>query len=373
MRIAFIGQKGIGIGEKGGGVETHVTMLATLLAERGHEVTAYARPKYQTARAPEGVRLRLIPTIYRKNLEAIVHSFLCTLDALFRRYDIIHYHGVGPATLSFLPRLLRPDMRVVVTFHSQDRFHAKWGSFAKTYLHFGEWAACTFPHATIAVSHAIQVEAREAYHRQAVYIPNGATLEIVKADDQVKRFGLTDGKYLLNVSRFVPHKGQLLLVKAFQALKARGGAGGMTLVLVGAPSYTDDYWKEVHAAADGDTDIRFLGFQSGEALRQLFAHAYLFVLPSSSEGLSVTVLESMSFGTPVLVSDIPENLETIRRAGFSFRNGDAADLADKLGELVRHPPLVAQAGAQVRETVRRHFSWPAIVEQTEALYRSVRH
>lgn len=147
----------------------------------------------------------------------------------------------------------------------------------------------------------------------------------------------------------------------------------MKLVLVGAPSYTEDYMKRVREAADSDADIRFLGFQSGEALRQLFAHAYCYVQPSSSEGLSVTVLEAMSYGTPVLVSDIPENLETIKHAGFSFRNGDEADLADRLGELISHPPLVEQAGVQARETVRKNFSWPAVIDQTESLYRSIRH
>lgn len=373
MRIAFIGQKGVGIGEKGGGIETHVTALATGLVERGHEVTVYARRRYGVPRhLPEGVRVRFAPTIYRKNLETIVHTFFSTLDALIRPYDIIHYHGVGPATLAWLPRLLRPGVRVVATFHAQDRLHAKWGKFARTYLHFGEWAACRFPHATIAISHVFQVEMRRAYGREATYIPNGATVSTVTDDDFVRRYGLVSGRYILNVSRFVPNKGQLLLVQAYKALKAQGRTAGLPLVLVGAPSYTEEYMRAVREAADADADIRFLGFQSGEPLRQLFAHAYLFVLPSFYEGLSLTVLEAMSFGTPVLVSDIPENVEAIKHAGFSFRNGDQDDLAEKLGELIRHPPLVEQAGVQARETIAKHFSWDAIVDRTDALYRRVR-
>ncbi|OGL66573.1 hypothetical protein A2856_02715 [Candidatus Uhrbacteria bacterium RIFCSPHIGHO2_01_FULL_63_20] len=373
MRIAFIGQKGFGIGEKGGGVETHVTALATRLAAQGHEVTVYARRKYGTATLPKGVRVRFMPSIARKNLETISYSLLATLDALVRRFDIVHYHGVGPATLAWIPRLLKPKARVVATFHSQDRFHAKWGPFARAYLHVGEWAACAFPHATITVSHVLQVHARNAYRRQAVYIPNGTDQQTVRKDAHVRRFGLTPKKYALSVSRLVPHKGQHLLIEAFRALKARGETNGFKLAIVGAPSYTEDYLAELRSLAAGDHDIRFLGFRSGEELRQLYAHAYVFVQPSASEGLAVTVLEAMGFGTPVLVSDIPENLEAIRHAGFTFKNGDAADLADALGELVRHPSLVARAGEQAKELVREQFSWDAVAAQTEAIYRSVRH
>lgn len=374
MRIAFIGQKGIGIGETGGGVETHVTALATRLAARGHEVTVYARRRYGVPRAlPKGARVRFVPTAYRKNLEAIVAASFATLDALVRRYDIVHYHGVGPALLCWVPRLLRPDMRVVVTFHAQDRFHEKWGTLARAALWLGEWAACLFPHATIVVSHVLQLQVRGRMRRQAVYVPNGVDVERSKDDARVRRLGLTPGKYVLCVSRLVPHKGQDLLIGAFLALKRRGEAEGWKLAIVGAPSYTEDYLDGLREKADGDPAVRFLGFRSGEDLRELYSHAYLLVQPSRSEGLSVTVLEAMGYGLPVLASDIPENVEAIAGAGFTFRNGDAPDLAERLGELLRHPPLVAQAAHEARRAARDEFSWDAVADKTEAVYRSLRH
>lgn len=392
MRIAMIGQKGFEIGERGGGIEQHVRALSLHLGRRGHEVTVYARRRYVPAasastfrsrRGEPGVIIRYVPTVYRKNLEAIVHTFLCTLDALFRPYDIIHYHGVGPSTLAWIPRLLKPKARVVCTFHSQDRFHQKWGWFARLYLWFGEWAACRFPHATIAVSHVIQVFARKRYGRQVVYIPNGAEVQTVAATDRLPAFGLEPGKYVLNVGRLVPHKGVHYLIDAWKAVRREGGKDGWKLVIVGAATYTSDYEKRLKDMALGRDDVLFLGYQSGEALRQLYAHAHLFVQPSESEGLPVVVLEAMSFGLPVLVSDIPENLEAMsprselgadrRLPGFSFANKDAGDLTDKLSELLNHPELVADAAARAQETVRTSFSWEMISVHTEAVYLSIRH
>jgi glycosyltransferase involved in cell wall biosynthesis len=200
MKIAMIGQKGMVLGERGGGIERHVAEISTYLVESGHDVTVYARAKYAPEK-PErlrGVHLKFIPTIYSKNLEAIIHTFFSTLHALFQGYDIIHYHGVGPATLSWIPRIFVRKAKTIVTFHSQDQFHQKWSFFARKYLAFGERAAATFPHYCISVSHVIQVYCRDHFNREVVYIPNGATPKDIKEFDELEKFGLEVGGYILN-------------------------------------------------------------------------------------------------------------------------------------------------------------------------------
>lgn len=378
MKIAMIGQKTIGVkGERAGGIETHVEALSTRLVKRGNEVFVYARKDYHRGvngddkkmpREYDGVKLVYIPTMYRKNLEAIVHTLLSTLHALFKPYDIIHYHGVGPATLAIIPRLLKRKCRVIVTFHSQDRFHQKWGLLARNYLHFGEWASAWFPHVCISVSHVIQVYCRKFYRRQVVYIPNGAEVQAVSSASEITQFGLKPDGYFLNVGRIVRHKGLHYLIDAYQQLKT-----DKKLVIVGSAAHTDDYLAEIKKRAAGDPNVLFLGFQSGEALRQLFAHAYTYVQPSESEGLAVVVLEAMSFGTPVLVSDIPENLEAMHHAGFSFHNTNVSDLNKQLQFTLDHPDNVAKAGKSSSQVINENFNWDKITEHVEEVYRSVRH
>lgn len=147
----------------------------------------------------------------------------------------------------------------------------------------------------------------------------------------------------------------------------------MKLALVGAPSYTYDYEKQLKDLAAGNKNIVFPGYQTGDVLKQLYAHAYLYAHPSEAEGLPVVVLEAMSYGRPVLVSDIPENLEAMHHAGFSFKNKDAADLSAKLAQLLNHPEIVEAAARQVQDVIQDDFNWEKIAEQTEAVYRSVRH
>lgn len=369
MKIAFIGQKGIGDLERGGGIEKHVTELAVRLVKKGHEVFVYARRRYcPTHPTFRGVNLICLPTVYRKNIETILHTWFSTFHALFQDYDVIHFHGVGPATLAWLPRLFKPKTRVIVTFHSQDQYHQKWGWLARHYLQFGEWASVHFPHVCITVSHVLQVYCRNRFRRQVVYIPNGAEMTEVHSVEALKTFGVEPNEYVLFVGRIVPQKGLHFLISAFKQLHTI-----KKLVIVGAPSFSDRYMNELKRLAGADPSIIFTGQLNGEALHELFAQAYLYVQPSESEGLPVAVLEAMSYGTAVLVSDIPENLEAIQNTGFSFVNSDIPDLTARLRKLLSETDSVAAMGKRGKAMVAEHFNWDKITDKVEEVYVTARH
>ncbi|MDP3985696.1 MAG: glycosyltransferase family 4 protein [bacterium] len=368
MNIAMLGLKSIPVSEVGGGVERHVEELSERLVRRGHTVYVYVRSHELPPRAPRtwrGVRLIALPTIRRKHMETIVHTFLASLHVLFLPVQVVHYHGVGPATLAWIPRLFKPWAKVVVTFHSIDRFHKKWGRFARWYLGFGEWASLHFPHRTIAVSHMIQIYAHRRYRKPPSYVPNGVEINIIRRFDQLANFDLEKKEYFITVARLIRHKGIHYLIQAFRGLKTN-----KKLVIVGAPSFTEDYADYLARLAADDPRILFVGFQKGEALAQLYAHAYASIHPSESEGLSMTILEAMSYGTAVLISDIPENLEAIDHSGFSFETRNVADLRKKLRELIDNPKKVMTYARKGRTFVRDNYNWDSIVTQTEAVYGS---
>lgn len=379
MRIAMIGQKGVPF-VSDGGVERHVDELATRLAARGYEVLAYVRPRFiiKGQKIYKGVRLISLPSIPTKNLDTITHTFLATIHVLFQKVDIIHYHSVGPSTLAWIPRIFKPKTKIVVTFHSIDRFHKKWGPFARIYLGWGEWTATHFPHKTIAVSMAIKKYCKEKFNKELIYIPSGVTGEKIEADDKIKQFGLGKDDYILTVARLIKHKGIHYLIEAYRKLEKKFGndprnwPGGKIrkLVIVGAPSFTEDYFTYLNKLAAESSNIIFAGFQTGEPLKQLFANAYLYVHPSEAEGLSVTILEAMSYGTCVLISDIPENLEAIDHSGFSFKTQDVEDLYQKLVYLLDFSEGVKRRGQAGLEFIKEHFNWDNIVERVEEVYKS---
>lgn len=373
MRIYMLGAKGIPASQaQGGGIETHVEKLATKLVELGHEVFVYVRPYANPKRITKykGVNLITLPSWHRKNLDAITHTLFASLHVLFQPADIVHYHGVGPSTLAFIPRLLKWRAKVVVTFHSRDRFHAKWRLFARWYLSLGEWTSVFFPHATIAASHAIQLFCRVRFNRHVWYIPNGVEIpEHHPGSAALPKLGLEPNGYFYTLCRMVPHKAVEDAIAAFKKIET-----DKKLVIIGFAgdnAIERGYLEKLENLAKNDGRIVFLGRRTGSELHQLMANAFAMIHPSRSEGLSVSVLEGMSYGKLVVMSDIPENLELIDHSGVSYRLGDVGKLAEVLQWLVTDPKLVEERGKRAQRVVARLYSWDSVVHRTEALYSSL--
>jgi glycosyltransferase involved in cell wall biosynthesis len=377
MKIAIIGQKGVP--NIFGGVETHVTELATRLVRAGHTVYAYSRNWYtpKGTRTFNGIRVVRLPSIRTKNLDAITHTLISALHAcLFVRPDVYHFHGVGPALLSFIPRFLAPMSKVVVTFHCVDSTHAKWGLFARTMLALGERAAVTFPHETIVVSRVLKGYTAKEYGSKVTYIPNGITPRRGAADPiLLAPYKLEPNGYVAMVSRLVKHKGAHTLIEAWKKAKAMKPEAfkDLKLAIIGDSAFTDEYVKELKKMAEGDDSIVFTGYQKGEALESLFMGARFIVHPSVSEGLPICILEAMSYGKAVVGSDIPEIMEVIAEDhGVPFKAGNADDLAAKIMDLVTDPMHAASVGHVARSFVESDYNWDDISEKTMNVYAHTR-
>lgn len=114
MKIAMIGHKRIPSRE--GGIEIVVEELSKRLVNLGHEVYAFNRKKqnFDTSAEYCGIKIKNIPTIDIKGIEAFIYSFLTTIVAAFGDYDILHYHAEGSCAMLWLPHLLRK--RIIVLF-----------------------------------------------------------------------------------------------------------------------------------------------------------------------------------------------------------------------------------------------------------------
>lgn len=370
MRIAFIGQKGIPA--KGEGIEKYVEQVALRLAEKGHEVFVYARSYYTdpALSAWKGVRVVHLPTIPTKHLDAMTHTFLATIHALFSRYDIIHYQAVGPSLFSFLPSWLLRRTKVISTFHCRDYFHKKWGWFARYILRLGEQVACRVPKKTIVVSRELREYVKKMYGRSAIFIPNGANVSSEKAiPESLAGFGIREGRYILSVGRLVGHKGVHYLIKAFMELEDTNKVpNNMKLVIVGANANTPEYESYLRLMAKDRDNILFLGERYGRELEELFSHAALFVQPSESEGMSIVLLEAMAHGLPVIASDIRVNREVLSDAGLLFQNKNVSDLRDTMAFLLNRSEEAESLGARAKKRIEEEYSWDAVAGKTLRVY-----
>ena len=361
MRIAMIGQKGVPATY--GGIERHVEEIAHRLADRGHQVSVFCRLYYTPAGSQlDGVHLLRRPSIHAKHLDNISHVAWSTFESLFGGFDIVHFHALGPSMFASLPRLM--GAKTAVTVHGLDWQREKWGRVASWILKQCESSAARFPNRTIVVSKTLSEYFREHHRCEPVFIPNGTNLPALRRPDKLLSMGLEPGKYVLFVGRLVPEKGVHFLCEAFQGIST-----DMKLVLAGGGSFSHDYTSQLERYASDR--IRFLGYVYGDTLEELYSNAYLVALPSTIEGLSISLLEALSYGRCVLLSDIPENLEVAADCAVFFRSQDVGDLRDKLSTLLDRPDLVRGIESKARAHIAAFYTWDKVTDSTESLYREL--
>ncbi|HLW84738.1 MAG TPA: glycosyltransferase family 4 protein [Candidatus Sulfotelmatobacter sp.] len=361
VRVAFIG--GRGVVSKYSGIEAYYEEVGSRLAEMGHEVTVYCRNYFTpTHKEFSGMRLVRLPTIRSKHLETLVHTALSTAHALTQNYDIVHYHTLGPALFSRFPQWF--GKKTLVTVQGLDWQRGKWGRFAAHVLRLGEWASARLPDKTMVVSQALHHRYRKEHGVETCYVPNGGALREKRAPQKIFDWGLEPDNYILFLGRFSPEKGCHLLVEAYERLTTE-----VKLVMAGASSYCDDYSRELRTHASDR--VKILDWVSGDTLDELLTNAMIFVLPSEMEGLSLALLDAMGAGLCVLASDVPENREVVMEAGYTFRRGDAADLADRLSFLIANPAVRAAAGRSAKVRIRDYYLWPKIAADIEKVYFQV--
>ena len=366
LRVMMLGVRGFpGIQ---GGCERHVEQLADHLARQNCDVEVVCRSAY-IAKGKEiqrrGLRTVRIWSPSSQGLEAMVHTLLGTLYAAIKRPDVLHIHSIGPALCAPLARLL--GIRVVVTHHGQDYVRDKWGGFGRFILQAGERLGMRWANTVIVISRYLQNFVAKTYERETVLIPNGVPIaERVGSTAALESFGIEAGRYVLLVAGFRAEKRHADLIRAFG--KAR--PEGWKLVLVGSADPPDQYLRDTRALAESTPNVVCTGLQSGTALRELYSHAGLFVLPSSMEGLPIALLEALSYGLPVLASDIPEHLELNLDGRRYFPQGNI----DALAELLRSPGELAiteEEAQRQRDWVSANYDWTAIARQTLTVYQGV--
>jgi glycosyltransferase involved in cell wall biosynthesis len=305
----------------------------------------------------------VLPSAHTKNLDTPSHTLLSVMHALaFRKADVLHFHGVGNAL--FLPALRPTSRSTVVTIDGPDWERPKWGRLARWSLRFSARLAVRLADALIIDNRPSQRYFAEHFGTEGHYIPYGAYLVDEPATDALESFGLQDRRYVLFVGRLIPDKGVHLLVEAFEGVRT-----DLQLAIVGDNPYFPDYIRRLKRTPD--PRIRFLGYQFGAPYRQLCSHAYLYVHPLLVDGTSPALLQAMGFGNCILTSDLPEAMDVVGDAGFSFRANDAGHLRLALQELVDRSEEVEEGRRRARERVGQLYNWDRVTDQHEELYRTL--
>lgn len=335
-KIAFIGQKGYPSAFSGtSGVELYVEQKATSLARQGNHVICYSR-KWATSphQQTPNIHIRTLPSWNTKYLDAITHSFLATLHALFvERVDEVWYQGIGPGAFGVITKLL--GVTTILTIHTLDWKRKKWGRTARFILRMCERFAVRSADTIYVVSKQLQQYVASVYHKEAIVdrlaLPTLPKPNKTKAGKLLRKLGAKPSNYILFMGRFVPEKRIEWVIRAFRRLRTPN----MRLILTGGESHTGEYERRVRRLADGDPHIRFLGFVFGKEKSILLAYAKFLVLPSSVEGFPVVVTEALQYNTPCLVPNFLKGEYPRGKPVYYFRHRSYENFSEAFKRLAK--------------------------------------
>lgn len=353
--LAAIGLRGFP--DVQGGVENH---CAAILPNLGINCRVYRRKPYisQDKKPPENIRFVDLPSTRIKGFETAFHTALCVVHLLIHPVEIVNVHNIGPALLT--PLLKLRGMKVVLTYHSTNYLHSKWGWFAKNVLKIGEYVGFRFADKIIFVSDTMRRNVCSSYAlTKSIVIPNPVhKVSQTESTEFCKSIGVQPLEYLLAVGRISPEKGFDCLVTA-----ARNLPDGFKVVIAGTADNGSSY-MDMLKQLDSGNKVIFTGFANPVTLHELYSHARMFVLPSHFEGMSLALLEAMSYSLPICASDIPANrLPELENHAIYFAPGNPSALRNAISKAFKLSPRI--------DYDLNAYSPNRIITSTAAIYESL--
>lgn len=291
-----------------------------------------------------------------KGSAAMSNPFLLpALNRFLRKhpFDIVHAHNTS---CQFLTAMI-PALTRVTTEHGTINRRRNWRWFKP----LDRWMYGRY-HRIVCVGEETRKTLsawlnRPELDKKMTVIPNGIDLQRIITARPAEDICVGPYKILM-VSAFRPEKDQQTLIRAFEHLPKN-----YQLFLAGGAETPENLriMDDCKTLAKGHS-VHFLGVRSD--VPNLLAAADAVVLSSKHEGMSLSLLEAMAAGKPLIASDVPGVHDLVSGAGLLFPFGDDRRLAELIRQVCEDPSFAAGVGAKCRaraadydvaETARRYL------------------
>ncbi len=291
-------------------------------------------------------------------------------DIRSRRVQIVHAHQYTPFFYGAIAaRLSGVRPRVIFTEHG--RHYPDVVSARRRWLNRIVFNRLADDINAVCEFSATSLARQDGFRRDRIHvIPNGIDFpkysHEVDAADLRRRLDLDPArKYVICVARFHPVKDHQTLIEAFARVAAE--RHDVDLLLVGDGELRNNLTKQCHDLGL-DARVRFLGIRDDVA--DLLRAADVFTLTSVSEAASITLLEAMATGLPVVVTAVGGNPEIVRDGidGLLAPRKDAVSIGRALARLLDDPALARRLGASAAARVNAEYRLDRTVDSYYELY-----
>lgn len=359
MKVAFIGGRTFNTPD---GIATYMYNLATELVKNGITPIVYCEGSDSKEEIVNGFKVVHWKSYKSAALTKIILGIKSTIHALVKekQVSVFHYNTWGPALIaSYLPPIF--GKKVVMQNHGLEWKRTKYSDKQKILMKVMEMlSAKTHKHWTFVSQEQTDFFWNE-YHRKGVTIPCAVRIPgVVKKSNILERYGLSGNDYFLYMGRLVQEKNPYYLIKGY----IESGIVDKKLVICGSNPHITEYEKELYKLAENNDNIIFTGGIFGDDKDIIYRNCFAFCIPSTLEGLPMSLLEAMSYGKIVMAADIPSCHEALGDSGVWVPYEDSAAISCALKRIYEnYDDLKWQENANYLRA-KNLFSW----ESTTRLY-----
>lgn len=362
MKIAFIGGRTF---NQPDGIANFMYHLASHLVKLGDEPIVYCESDKNAEEYVNGFKVVHLKSYKSAAITKILLGWKATRHALHKEkgVEVFHYNGWAPSLLSCrLPYLY--GRISLMQGHGLEWKRTKYSPKQQKMMRFMEKLTAHTNKNLIMCSQEQTDFFKSEYGKDCKTITGGVEMpgDALKSDI-LDRFSIQKSKYILFMGRLVQDKNPDFLIKGF--VKSNYKEYGLKLVLAGSndgdPAYVS-YLKSL-----GNEDVIFTGAVVGNDKDTLFRYCYAYCLPSTLEGLPISLLEAMSYGKICIVSDIPANHEALGdNSGLWVRYEKENDIAEQINNLCDDFSMFEQQGDYNKKRAKEKFSWSTIAHEYHA-------
>ena len=181
-----------------------------------------------------------------------------------------------------------------------------------------------------------------------------------------RELGVEGKKVILTVAEFIKRKNHKTMFKAFEELKYRED---VVYLLCGCGKYKEKF-EEYVKDNKLEKKIKFLGYRKD--IDKIMQISDIFLLLSFHEGLTLSVIEAMHFGLPVVCSNVRGNKDLIEngKGGFVVPTTDYTKTAQKLSYLLDNPAVCEKMGKLNKENSKQ-YSIENVIKELDAIYDTI--
>lgn len=328
-----------------GGAQLHVLELCADQLARGNEVTFIVGnkgPLLDKVKQLKGVKVILLPSLVREisptnDIKAIVE-----LRKIIKSEspDIVHLHSSKAGVIGRVSSIgLRKKIKVIFTVHGWAFTDGVSSRLKKSLYRIIEKSVRHFTDLFICVSYYDEKIGKRDKVLDSTsnvkVIHNGSTTP----SEQSINYSVHMPLRLVMIARFSPQKDQETLINAVTKLPK--DSYKLTFVGDGETLQTN---KELVSKYGLNHNIKFAGFK--DDISDELINNDVYILSTHYEGLPISIIEAMSYGLPILATNVGGNSEMLENNinGFLFTSKD--ELAEKLNYLINNPETVKKMGQE---------------------------